>query len=95
MKYYIYSPYIARENLNSGFIKTQDAENPFESDLPNSALVLENHLLDVVNSPVTGSQRGPSWTTRGDAPQYNPTRVWVRGHAASTSALAAAGRLPR
>lgn len=94
MGYYIYSPNIAIENLNSG-LKTQGAENPFGSDLHNSALVLENHLLDLVNSPVTGNQREPSWTTRGDALQYNPTRVWVRGHAASTSASAAAGRLPR
>lgn len=82
----LYSPNRAIENFNSGFTKTPGAGNSLVSDLSDSALILENHLLDLMNVPVAGSRRGPSWTTRGDAPQYSPTRVWVRGHSASTSA---------
>lgn len=91
----LYLPNIAIENFNYGFIQTQGAENSSVSDWYNSVLVSQNHLLDLMNLPVTGNQRGPSWTTRGDALQYSPTRVWVHGHSASTSALATAGKLPR
>lgn len=65
------------------------------SGLYNSGFILENHLLDLMNLPVTENQRGPSWTTHGDVLQYSPIQVWVLGHSASTSALATAGSFPR
>lgn len=65
------------------------------SDLHNSVLVLEDHSLDLMNLPATGSQRGPPWTTPGGALRYNPSQVWVLGRSASTSASAASGKTPR